>query len=67
MSIAAQNVLSREDNFLEGDTDVDRETNDAWKGHRHRNGMQISTVRSFDQLSFPKKQKDDSLFYVANA
>ncbi len=67
MTIAAQNVLPREDDFLEGDTNVDREADDAWKGHRLRNGSQIPTVGRFDQLSFPKKQKDDSLFYVANA
>ena len=67
MSVAAQNVFPREDDFLEGDTNVDRETYDAREGHRLRNGSQIPTIGRFDQLSFPKKQKDDSLFYVADA
>ncbi len=67
MSISAQDVLTRQNDLLEGDTNVDREANDAWKWHRHRNGMQRPTVRGFDQLSFPEKQKDDSLFYVADA
>jgi hypothetical protein len=67
MSIAAQNVFPRKDNLFEGDTNVDRETDDAWEGHRLRNGTEIPTIGRFDQLSFPKKQKDDGLFYVANA
>jgi hypothetical protein len=67
MSIAAQNVFPRKDDLFEGDTNVDRETDDAREGHRLRNGPQIPTIGRFDQLSFPEKQKDDSLFYVANA
>jgi hypothetical protein len=39
MPIAPQNVLPRKHNLLKGDTNVDREANDAGDRHRQRNGM----------------------------
>ena len=67
MTIPAKNVLPGEDDFLEWDTNVDREANDAWERHRHRNGMQEPAVRCFDQLGFPQEQKNDSFLDVADA
>jgi len=67
MTIAPKDVLPRQHNLFEGNSDVDREANDAWKRHRHRNGMQEPAVSGFDQLGFPQKQKNDRFLDVADA
>jgi hypothetical protein len=53
MSVAAKDILSGENDLFVGDTNVDREADDAWERHRQRYGVQKPTIGSFDQLSFP--------------
>lgn len=67
MTIAPKDILPRKHNLFEGNTDVDREANDARERHRHRNGMQEPAVSGFDQLGFPQKQKNDSFLDVTDA
>jgi len=67
MSVATENILSGKNDLLVGDPNVDREADDAWERHRQRHGVQEPSIGGFDQLSFPKKQKDNSLFDVAYA
>jgi len=44
VAIAAKDVLARENDFLVGDTDVDREANDARERHRHGDGVEKSAI-----------------------
>ncbi len=65
MSIAAQNVFSREYNFFVGDTNKDRKTHHTGKrnGHRYRtNGF---SVMGLHQFRFPQKEQNNCLFDVA--
>lgn len=66
VAIAAENILTGENDLLEGDSDIDGKTNDAWKGHRHRHRMEQSTVESSDQLGFSQIQKDNRFFDIAD-
>ena len=65
--IASKDILPGKHYLFEGNTDVDREANDARERHRHRNGMQEPAVSGFDQLGLPQKQKNNSFLDVANA
>lgn len=67
VTIAAENVLAREDNLFEGNPNVERKANDAWKGHRYRHGMERLSVERFNQFSFAEEEEDDRFFDVANA
>ena len=66
VAITAQNVLSREDNALKGNTDVERKPNDAGKRHRGRNRMEQVPVSRCDQFSFSEIKKDDCFLDVTD-
>lgn len=64
--VAAKDVFSREDDFLEGNPDVDGEADNAGKRHRSGHRMEKLAVNGGNQLSFPKIQENDRLFDVTN-
>ncbi len=66
VAIAAQNILSREDDAFEGNTDVERKPNDAGKRHRGRNRMEQVPVSRCDQFSFSEIKKDDCFLDVTD-
>ena len=59
VTVATQDVLAGEDNFLVGDLNVDTEADDAGEGHFHGNRMQLFPIVLFDKLSLSKIQKND--------
>jgi len=52
VAVASKDILSREDDFLERYTDVNREADDAWEGHRHRYGMEKLSIKGGNQFGF---------------
>ncbi|MBF8247443.1 MAG: hypothetical protein HW374_243 [Bacteroidetes bacterium] len=66
MAIATQDILTRKDDFLVWNTDVDREADDAWKRHRYGDGMERSSFTSGDQFSFAKIQENNCFLHIAN-
>ena len=52
MSIAAQNILTREDNFFIRHSDENTEANYTWIGHCQIDRMQFSPIARRNQFSF---------------
>ena len=66
MSIPPEYVLSRKDNLLVGNTNIDREPDDAWKRHRHRDRSKQLAGMSLNEFSLAEEKKDDSFLNVAH-
>lgn len=67
MTIAAENVLSRKNDFLVGDMNVHAKPHDARERHRHRDRMNLLPVMCIDEFRFAQEKEDNRLLDVANA
>ncbi len=67
VAVAAKDVLPGEDNLFEGNADVDREANDAWKRHRYGDGSEQLSIQSCYEFGFTEIEQYDCLLDVANA
>lgn len=67
VSIPPQDVLARKNDLLKGDTNVDREADDAGERNCDRDRVKEFAVVGFDQLSFSQIEKDYSFFDIAYA
>jgi len=66
VSIAAQNVLARENDFFKRNADVGRKPDHARKWHRHRSRVNGAAMQRAHELSLLKIQQDDRLLNTCN-
>jgi hypothetical protein len=66
VTVAAQDVLTGENNFLVGDLDVDTEADDAGKRHSHGDRMKFFPIVLFDKLGLSKIQKNDRFLDITH-
>ena len=66
VTVAAQDVLTGEDNFLVGDLNIDTEADDAGEGHSHGDRMKFFPIVLFDKLSLSKVQKYNRFLDIAH-
>ena len=66
MTIAAQNILAREDDFLIRDVNVHTEPDDAGKLHRERNCPNLLAIVRLDEFSLTEVKQNDRLLDVTD-
>lgn len=66
VTIPPKDVLSGQDNFLERNSDVDREANNARKRHRSGDGVKELPVEGGYQFGFSKIEKNNRFLDIAN-
>ena len=66
VAVAAENILSGEDDLLIRDADVDGESHNARKGHRHGDRAEQLAGVSFDQFCLSEKKENNGFLHVTD-